>query len=137
MDALTTPPPTDRDAFIEQSVRAWKVIVSPRYTDDAKVRSQAAAGYDRSFYPEGASRQMAAILASGSRAEGLRSLRVPSLVIHGRADPLIQRSGGERTAELVPGANLLVCDDMGHELPEPLWRRLTDVIASRARHAIG
>jgi pimeloyl-ACP methyl ester carboxylesterase len=58
-------------------------------------------------------------------------------VIHGRADPLIQLSGGERTAELVPGANLLVFKDMGHDLPEPLWPLITDAILSHTAHAIG
>ena len=82
-------------------------------------------------------RQMAAIVASGNRAEGLRNVRLPLLVIHGRADTLIGVSGGERTAELVPGANLLVLNDMGHDLPEPLWPVIVDVITSHASHAIG
>ena len=62
---------------------------------------------------------------------------MPTLVIHGRADPLIQPSGGERTAELVPGANLVVFKDMGHDLPELLWPLITDAILSHTAHAIG
>ena len=80
---------------------------------------------------------MGAVAASGSRADGLRTLRVPTLVVHGRADTLILPMGGERTAELVPAANLLLCNDMGHDLPEPLWPLIIDTIASHARHAIG
>jgi pimeloyl-ACP methyl ester carboxylesterase len=133
---LMTPPPTDRAEYIEGSVRASKVIGSPRYNDEARIRAHAAEAFDRAFYPDGTNRQLAAVAASGSRADGLRRLQVPTLVIHGRADRLIQLSGGERTAELVPGANLLVMQDMGHDLPEPLWPLVVDVIASHTTHAI-
>jgi pimeloyl-ACP methyl ester carboxylesterase len=137
MQALLTPPPTERGAYIDNSATSWKLFASPRYYDEDKTRDRAARSYDRAFYPEGAGRQMGAITASGSRADGLRKLRVPTLVIHGRADTLILPIGGERTAEIVPAANLLLCNDMGHDLPEPLWPLITDTIASHARNAIG
>jgi len=137
MEALLTPPPTERAEYIERSVRVAKLVGSPRYHDEAKIRARAAAAYDRSFYPEGAGRQLAAAVTSRDRAAGLKQLQLPTLVIHGRADSLIQLSGGERTAELVPGANLLVCNDMGHDLPEPLWPLITDAILSHTTHAIG
>jgi pimeloyl-ACP methyl ester carboxylesterase len=137
MQALLTPPPTERDAYVENSASVSKVFSSPRYFDPDKTKVRAAAAYDRSFYPEGATRQMAAIAASGNRADALRALRVPTLVIHGAADTLITPSGGLRTAELVPGANLLLLDDMGHDLPEPLWPIIVDAIVSHQRHAIG
>ncbi|MGA0788168.1 MAG: alpha/beta fold hydrolase, partial [Ilumatobacteraceae bacterium] len=79
-------------------------------------------------YPEGASRQMTAILASGDRAGGLSQLRVPMLVIHGWDDTLITPSGGQRTAEITPGAELLMLDDMGHDLPVPLWPQIVDAV---------
>jgi pimeloyl-ACP methyl ester carboxylesterase len=135
--ALLTPPPTERDDYIEAAASLTKVFASPRYFDPDKTKARAAASYDRSFYPEGASRQLAAIAASGHRADALRTLRVPTLVIHGAADTLITPSGGLRTAELIPGANLLLLDDMGHDLPEPLWPLIVDVINSHTRHAIG
>ncbi len=68
------------------------------------------------------------MLASGPRAEGLHVLEVPTLVIHGLDDTLIQPDGGERTAELVPGARLLLVEDMGHDRPEPLWPLLAEAI---------
>jgi pimeloyl-ACP methyl ester carboxylesterase len=73
-------------------------------------------------------RQLGAILATGSRADGLRALEAPTLVIHGRDDTLIGPDGGERTAELIPGARLLLVDDMGHDRPEALWPLLTEAI---------
>jgi pimeloyl-ACP methyl ester carboxylesterase len=137
LGALLTPPVAERAAFVEQAVTNWRVFASPRYWDEDVIRARAAEGFDRAFHPAGASRQMGAIVASGSRAEALRALRVPTLVIHGRGDPLITLSGGERTAELVPGANLLVFNDMGHDLPEPLWPLIVDAITSHTAHAIG
>lgn len=138
MGALMTPPPTEREAAIENSVKNGRLFSSPRYFDESKSRAYAAAAYDRAFYPEGAMRQMAAIRASGPRGpELLNNLRVPTLVIHGRADQLIMPIGGERTAELIPGANLLVLNDMAHDLPEPLWPLIVDAIISHTTHAIG
>jgi pimeloyl-ACP methyl ester carboxylesterase len=136
MAALLTPPPADRAAYVQQALDTWKVFSSPRYYDPDKVAKRAGDGYDRSFYPEGAMRQLGAIVASGSRADGLQALSVPTLVIHGRADTLITLSGGNRTAELVPGANLLVLNDMGHDLPEPLWPVVVDAVLSHTTHAI-
>jgi pimeloyl-ACP methyl ester carboxylesterase len=118
--ALLTPPPTDRQAYIDASEN-WLMWESKRYRSAERTRARAARSYDRAFYPEGASRQLAAIFASGDRSPLLAELNVPTLVVHGRDDTLIAPSGGERTAELIPGAHLLMLKDMGHDLPEPLW----------------
>lgn len=128
---LLAPPPADRQAYIDNSVNA-RVWQSRRFFDEKQVRADAARGYDRSFYPEGAPRQLAAIYASGSRAEGLSALRVPTLVIHGTDDTLLQPDGGRRTAELVPGSSLMMLADMGHDLPEPLQPMITGAIAAHA-----
>jgi pimeloyl-ACP methyl ester carboxylesterase len=128
LEALLTPGPTERAAHIESSSAKMLIWASRRYGDRAATAELAAASYDRSFYPEGSGRQLAAILAGGSRANGLRALAVPTLVIHGLDDTLIAPSGGERTAELVPGARLLLVEDMGHDRPEPLWPLLTEAI---------
>ena len=68
------------------------------------------------------------MLASGPLTVGLEALTVPTLVIHGLDDTLIQPDGGERTAELIPGARLMLVEDMGHDRPEPLWPILTEAI---------
>ena len=128
-EILLTAPPDDRAGYIDASVNA-KIWSSKRYFDEARCREKAAASYDRMFYPEGYARQMAAIVALGDRSESLRTVDVPMLVIHGVDDTLISQSGGEATAALVPGAELLIVDDMGHDIPEPLWPTLTSAIAA-------
>lgn len=129
--ALLAPPPTERDAYIETSVRSL-VWHSKRYGDADEVRAQAALDFDRSFYPEGSARQLAAIYASGSRAALLPAVRTPTLVIHGRDDTLFPVAAAERTASLVDGSHLLVLADMGHDLPEPLWPLTVNAIAAHA-----
>ena len=127
IQALLTPSPTERDAYIDASERAliWR---SRRWPDVAGVRAIAAQSCDRGYSLQGSGRQLAAMVASGSRASGLRALRVPTLVIHGLDDTLVTPSGGERTAELIPGAELLLVADMGHDRPEPLWPQLCEAI---------
>ncbi len=131
---LLTPPPSSRDDYVDRSAN-FAVWSSKRYFDAELVRRMAAAAYDRSFYPEGAARQLAAIYKSGDRTARLRDVDVPMLVIHGLDDTLIAPSGGRRTAELVPGATLLEVADMGHDLPEPLWPQLVDAIVAHAERA--
>ena len=127
LQALLTPAPSDRDGYIAAAER-WLIWRSRRYPDLPGARALAAESYDRCYYPEGVTRQLAAMIASGSRAEGLRELSVPTLVIHGRDDTLIAPDGGERTASLIPGARLLLVDDMGHDRPGPLWPLLSQAI---------
>jgi pimeloyl-ACP methyl ester carboxylesterase len=132
--ALLEAPPTSREAYIESAPK-WMIWQSKKYADIDEVKADAARSFDRSFYPEGSPRQLAAIYASGRRTEGLQRLAVPTLVIHGRDDTLIAPSGGFRTAELVPGAHLLFVADMGHDMPQPLWPLFVDSIVSHVRRA--
>lgn len=134
MQVLLTPPPPDREGVIEAATRA-AVFSSKRYYDPELSKAFAATAYDRSFYPEGAPRQLAAIYASGDRTERLREVTVPTLVIHGRDDTLINPSGGMRTAELIPTASLLLLADMGHDLPQPLWPVIVDAVISHTTYA--
>ena len=131
--ALTEPAATDRAGYVEQAVRNWGVTSGPLY-DPERTRRRAGAAFDRSFHPLGAAFHFAAITADGDRTERLKEVRCPTLVIHGAADPLIDVSGGEATAAAIPGARLLVLDEMGHDLPEPLWPQLIDAIAG---HTLG
>jgi pimeloyl-ACP methyl ester carboxylesterase len=124
---LLTPLPSERAAYIEAATQTlvWR---SRRWPELDSVRAIAAQSYDRCYYPEGPSRQWTAMVSGGPRADGLRALRVPTLVIHGLDDTLIAPSGGERTAELIPDAALLLVPDMGHDRPEPLWPQLCEAI---------
>ena len=128
MELIVTPAPSDRDEYIAFAPK-WQLWQSKKYRSDELSIKAAIRDFDRSNYPEGGPRQMAAIYASGSRAEGLQKLQVPTLVIHGTEDQLITPSGGERTAELIPNSTLLMVDDMGHDMPEPLWPLYLDAIS--------
>ncbi|SNY46056.1 alpha/beta fold hydrolase [Paractinoplanes atraurantiacus] len=128
--ALARPPATTRDEIIAGAAATSRVIGSPAYpASDEWLRKRAAAKFDRAFNPAGTQRQYAAIVASPDRTPGLRQVTVPTLVIHGAADPLIDVSGGRATAAAVPGAELLVIEGMGHDLPQPLWPTIIDAIA--------
>jgi pimeloyl-ACP methyl ester carboxylesterase len=127
MTVLVTPPPPDRDGVVA-SAAGSAVWSSRRWFDLARAQDSYGRSYDRRFYPEGAPRQLAAIYASGPRTDTLPTITAPTLVIHGLDDTLITPGGGERTAELVPGASLLMVADMGHDLPVPLWPLLTGAI---------
>lgn len=131
---LLGPPPTERQAYIDASPN-YRVWQSRRYYDEATVKQEAARSFDRSFYPEGSSRQLAAIYASGSRLEGLQKLQTPTLVIHGKDDTLLPPEGGKRTAELVPGSTFLLVADMGHDLPVPLLPLVTGAMSSHIKLA--
>jgi pimeloyl-ACP methyl ester carboxylesterase len=130
---LLEPDPTERDAYIA-GAEDWLVWHSRRYPNLEQARQQAAEAFDRGLCPAGTQRQLAAMIASGPRDQALRSLSVPTLVIHGRDDTLITPSGGERTAELIPGAQLMLVTDMGHDRPPELWGELVDAIL---RHTQG
>jgi pimeloyl-ACP methyl ester carboxylesterase len=133
-ETLHRAPAGDRQSYINDSVKA-RVWHSQRYFDEEKIKTDYARSYDRSFYPEGASRQLAAIYASGSREEALTKITLPTLVIHGTDDTLLQPSGGQRTADLIPGSTLFMVADMGHDMPEPLQPLLTSVIGSHVKLA--
>ncbi len=133
---LLAPPATDREQAVQRSLNAYRVIGSPGYPLDEQWQRQVAGeAYDRAYDPAGVARQLLAIHASGDRSAALRRLDVPTLVIHGEDDPLVQVEGGRATAAAVPGAELMVVPGMGHNLPRELWPQLVDAIAALAHRA--
>ncbi len=127
--ALTGPAPATREEAIDEAVRTKRITSGNRFPfDEDQVRRLAAISFDRSFYPEGTARQMAAIVAHGSRVQGLRNVRIPSLVIHGTADPLVPVEGGIDTAKTITGAEMVLIEGMGHELPRETWPEVIDSI---------
>lgn len=110
-----------RDERITNAVALARLIGTRSEFDDARAMERAALLVDRAYDPAGVARQLVAIFASGSRADGLAGLDVPTVVMHGDADLLVDISGGRRTAELVPNAEFRVLDGMGHDMP-PAYR---------------
>lgn len=115
---LQRPKGQNLDAVVAHYVKLFQVIGSPAFeTPAAELRERILAGAQRGFYPEGTLRQMLAILSDRSRAAELARLQLPTLVIHGKADPLVPYACGEDTARRIAGAQLLGIDGMGHDLP--------------------
>jgi pimeloyl-ACP methyl ester carboxylesterase len=127
---LTAPPATDRESFVARHIAGLRAWGSPEFADEDRWRADAERAFDRAFTPDGTARQFLAVGASGPRAEGLRSVSVPMLVLHGDRDTLIDPSGGRRTAELVPGARFELIEGMGHDYPPQLWERWIDLVTS-------
>lgn len=136
MAILMTPPPSERDAAIASAINVQKVIGSPAFpVDDATLHANATRAFERAFHPIGVGRQFMAIVASGGRRARLASVRLPTLIIHGRQDPLVPFPCGEATAAAIPGAELLAIDGMGHDLPPPLWPQIADAISMHTQRA--
>ncbi|MFP4194096.1 MAG: alpha/beta fold hydrolase [Desulfosalsimonas sp.] len=129
MDWLLTPAPEERTAYIEYTMKLWRVFWGSLSFDEEDVRQKAALEYDRCFYPQGLTRQMAAILAHGNRKPMLASINAPTLVIHGSEDPIIPVEGGRDTAEAIDGAQIRIIEGMGHSLPRDVWPKIVDSIA--------
>ena len=125
--------PTPENA-VETSVETFRLISGPHFDiDDYRVVAQAAV--ERSFTPEGVARQTAAIAASRDRTPLLGAVTVPTLVIHGLADPLVKPSGGIATAKAIPSARLLAFADMAHDLPRPRWAEMRDEVLRNAQRS--
>lgn len=130
---LTAPPATDRESHVQRWIDGLRIWGSPEFFDEDRLRADAERSFDRAFTPDGTTRQFFAIRASAPRAQLLREVTVPTLVMHGSADTLITPSGGERTAELIPGARFVLIDGMGHDYPPQLWRRWVDEVTGFIR----
>jgi pimeloyl-ACP methyl ester carboxylesterase len=131
MGVLLAPPAADRAGAIERAIDAYRVIGSPGFEfDEQALRERAGLSYDRRYNPAGVARQLAAILTTPDRTADLGTLDVPTLVVHGAQDALVNVSGGRATAAAIPGAELLVVEGMGHDLPRAVWPEVTDRIAA-------
>jgi pimeloyl-ACP methyl ester carboxylesterase len=127
--ALLSPVPEGREAAIKAAVQTGRVLAGGGFPfDETLARERAAEAFDRAFYPQGIARQMAAVVAHGSRVEALRRLTVPATIIHGTADPLVPVEAGKDTAGCIPGARLVLVEGMGHELPRGAWPQVVAAI---------
>ena len=130
MQVLLAPPPEEREANIEFTLKVLRTIAGPGFPfDEEWHRKIAGWAYDRAFYPQGVARQLVAIMAQTNRKSALASIAVPTLVIHGTADPLVPFECGKDTAEAVPGAEFKIIDGMGHDLPHGgAWPEIINAI---------
>ena len=129
-------PRNSREDYIAGSAQVWKLISSPAYPlDQEQGRQRAGDTYDRGVPRSGVLRQMMAILKQPNRSVRLRSLNVPTLVVHGLADKMVHVSGGRATAAAIPGAELLLIDGMGHDLPTALFETYVAAIRRVADRA--
>jgi pimeloyl-ACP methyl ester carboxylesterase len=136
--ALMTRLPHDRESYVSVFAQLRKAIGSPGFeVDEGHLRRLAERCYERGYFPEGTLRQLVAVVASGDRTDELRRLRVPTVVIHGEADPLIDVSGGRATAEAIPDAELLLIDGMGHDLPPGTWQAIVDAVVANTERSRG
>ena len=121
----------DPEVILDHTVTTARMLGSPRYPrSEEEWRELISASIQRSFYPQGFIRQMAAIVEDGSRVERLKTIDRRTLVIHGSDDPLVPVECGVDTARHIKGARLEIIDGMGHDIPPPLVGRITSLIAS-------
>lgn len=136
LQLLMTPMPTDQAGYYRRYLQTAKVLRGPGFPlDEARDLDRAAQNFARGLYPAGVARQMVAIMASGSRKAALARVRVPTLVIHGDADPLVPVECGIDVADTVPGAKCLIIEGMGHALPISMWPRIIEAISTHAEEA--
>jgi pimeloyl-ACP methyl ester carboxylesterase len=122
-------PGESRDERVAMAVRTSSLLAGPGFpVDEARLRERAELSIDRAYHPEGTMRQLMGIMASSPRGEALGAVTVPTLIIHGTADPLVPYWGGELTAKSIPGARLLPIEGMGHELPKAAWDEVVPAI---------
>jgi pimeloyl-ACP methyl ester carboxylesterase len=130
--------PKEEDAYVEHVAKLYDLIGSPGFErDDDAIRESARLAFRRGIHAAGTGRQLAAILASGDRTELVRTIRMPTLVIHGSEDKMVAPSGGRATAEAIESATFLEIEGMGHDLPRGAWPRIVGAIAANAARADG
>ena len=126
---MARPASDDLETVVAHTLKTRRVIGSPDYPEDeAWLRRHIAKNYQRSYYPQGAVRQWAAIMASPARTERLKKLRTRTLVVHGAADILIRPDAGRHTAACIPGAELKIIEGWGHNFPRAAIPVLLDAI---------
>jgi proline iminopeptidase len=129
--------PHDPESVIDHQVRILSVIGSPVYKETPQaLRQRLGRGVRRAYDPAGINRQVIAVIASGDRRPLLRQIKAPTLVIHGRDDPLVPLACGEDTAAQVPGAKLLVIDGMAHDLSPALLPQWASAILAHCNAAV-
>jgi pimeloyl-ACP methyl ester carboxylesterase len=130
---MLRPAAREREGYIEDHLETYRTIGSRGFDfEEEHKRARAGRCFDRGVHPAGSVRQMAAVVSAPDRTTMLGQVRVPTTVIHGDSDPLVNVSGGRATAAAIPGAELVILPGMGHDLPRALWPQVIDAIARNA-----
>jgi pimeloyl-ACP methyl ester carboxylesterase len=129
---LLAPAPSEREAYIKHMMTLFRAMAGKGFVfDEVWTRTTTARAYDRSFSPEGTARQVSAVMNQPDRRNALRTVTAPTLVIHGTDDPVIPFEAGKDTADAIPGAELLVIEGMGHDLPHGgAWPRIVEAVTT-------
>jgi pimeloyl-ACP methyl ester carboxylesterase len=137
MKAMLAPPPAERSKNIDFMTAFFKIITGPGFPfEEEWTKRTMAASYDRCFYPQGTARQIFAIMTQQDRTSALASLKIPTLVIHGTDDPLVPPEAGRQTANAIPGAELLLIEGMGHDIPHGgPWPQIVEALAAHTLKA--
>lgn len=131
---LSKPVSADRQDIVDFSIKLWRTIGSPGFMPDTVYLSRLAERQiDRDYDPVGIARQYMAILGAEPRTDLLRTIRTPTLVIHGSDDPLVPVEAGRHVASLIPNASWLEIPGMGHDLAPGLWPILVRAITGHCR----
>lgn len=134
---LVNPPPTEHEAYIENRVNLILALAGSRFPmDEQRTREHLEQSYGRSYYPPGIARHGVAGAVNSDRTQDLKSVRAPTLVIHGSEDPLFPVGQGKAIAAAVPGAKLMIIEGMGHAFPPEVWPLLVDAIDKHIRNAM-
>jgi pimeloyl-ACP methyl ester carboxylesterase len=131
---LSRPKDKSRDALIARAIQMWSLIRTEG-DDHSELETKIAQGFDRSYYPPGVRRQLAAIIATGDLRPHLAKITAPTLVIHGSKDPLAPVEGGRDSARNIKGARLEIIDGMAHDLPKKFLPRIAALIVDHAQAA--
>jgi pimeloyl-ACP methyl ester carboxylesterase len=129
-------PARDRDGYVAGQLAGLRIWGSPACFEEDRLVANATEAFDRCFEPEGTMRQMMAIMASGSRTAALGSVTVPTLVLHGDADALVDPSGGRRTADAVAGARFVLLEGMGHDYPPQYWDQIIELVGAHTGQVV-
>lgn len=130
------PPAHDREGVIANAIARHLPIASPAYpTPLDELRTLFGNEHDRGYYPPGVARQLGAVLAGGDRRAQLSSITCPTVVLHGRDDPLLLPACAHDVAEHIAGAQLRLIDGMGHDFPAALTPVFADAICAAASAA--
>ncbi|HEY1077510.1 MAG TPA: alpha/beta hydrolase [Fontimonas sp.] len=133
---INRPKTFDRDSLVAHGMKTWRMIGSPGFVEDEEtLRAKIAGQIDRGIHPAGFVRQIAAIMASGSRVPLLRRIKAPVLIIHGKQDPLVKVAAAHNLARHLPNATVEIIDGMGHDLPSALLPRIEQLILHHLKHA--